>query len=61
MAKCCRCQAETELFVNGLPICIKCSAEFESTQQNQAGIRAKLISLMNFLVYGIAPRVEVSR
>ena len=25
MSKCFRCQAETELFVNGLPLCIACA------------------------------------
>lgn len=30
MTKCSRCQAETEMFVNGVPMCIGCANEIES-------------------------------
>jgi hypothetical protein len=30
MEKCCRCEAETMLFVNGFPLCVKCAEETEA-------------------------------
>ncbi len=33
MAKCFRCQAETELYTNGVPICLKCADESEPVRQ----------------------------
>ena len=33
MAKCFRCQAETELYSNGVPVCVKCVDELEPTPQ----------------------------
>jgi hypothetical protein len=35
MPKCYFCRAETQLFSNGIPICVKCSEEKEPEQKPQ--------------------------
>jgi len=35
MAKCVVCEAETPLFVNGVPLCAKCDAEQEKKRKQE--------------------------
>lgn len=30
MAKCSQCQAETELYISGVPVCVECAAKAEN-------------------------------
>jgi hypothetical protein len=36
MAKCNRCQAETELYINELPICLRCDDDINDEKREQA-------------------------
>ena len=35
MAKCSRCQSETELYNGGVPICLNCANEADATRKRQ--------------------------
>lgn len=37
MAKCSHCQAETELYVSGVPTCLKCAEEIQAERDKNQG------------------------
>lgn len=42
MPNCVHCGAETEMYVRGVPVCVRCDNEFEKTKVGAVGVREAL-------------------